>query len=244
MQLLPAIDLKDGAVVRLKQGDFDRVTDYPTTPLALARTYQQQGADCLHIVDLDGARDGAASNLDVIAGIVADTKLSIQTGGGVRSSEDIRKRLQRGVRRVVVGSVAVEQPDKFIHWLDRFGPDNLIAALDVRRHEDGRYYPASRGWLHAGGRDLPATLDQLTGAGLKHVLCTDIERDGMLSGPNIELYQLLLERYPGLLLQASGGVSEINNLRVLKNAGLAAVVTGKALLEGRFDVPAALEVCR
>jgi len=244
MQLLPAIDLKHGAVVRLKQGDFDQVTDYPTTPLALARTYQRQGADCLHIVDLDGAREGAASNLDEIAGIVTDTGLSVQTGGGIRHSEDIRKRLQRGIRRVVVGSVAVEQPDKFIHWLDRFGPDRLIAALDVRRHEDGFYYPASRGWLKAGGRDLLATLDQLTGAGLIHVLCTDIERDGMLSGPNVGLYQELLERYPGLQLQASGGVSEITDISTLKNAGLAAVVTGKALLEGRFEVPAALEQCR
>ncbi|MEE2566738.1 1-(5-phosphoribosyl)-5-[(5-phosphoribosylamino)methylideneamino]imidazole-4-carboxamide isomerase [Hyphobacterium marinum] len=240
MQLYPAIDLLDGRVVRLRQGAFDAVTDYGGDPLALADAWKGQGADWLHVVDLSGARDGAQAQLDTVAGI-ARTGLAIQSGGGIRSERDLACLYGSGVKRAVVGSLAVIDPDRVLRWLERFGADRIALAFDVRRVE-GVAYPAIRGWTETPGVTLDALLEIYSASGLRHALVTDIGRDGALNGPALDLYADLGRRYPDIAWQASGGVSSLADLRALRQAGVAGAITGRAVLDGRFSVREAL-VC-
>lgn len=241
MQLIPAIDLRGGQVVRLRQGDFKRETRYQRDPVALAEYYADSGAEVLHIVDLDAARDGGEQNMEVMQRMVDASGLCVQVGGGVRARADVRRRLDVGCARVVVGSVAATAPERFVAWLQEFGADNLVAALDVRRGEDGAYYPAVHGWVETGKKPLERVLNPLISGGLRHLLATDIARDGELSGPNLDLYHRLLEYGPGLAVQASGGVSELEDFDALLRLDLAGVIVGKALLENRFTVKDALQ---
>lgn len=242
MKLIPAIDLLDGRCVRLLHGDFDQVTDYPASAAALARDYADAGAQWLHVVDLAASRDGADADTSALFSLLGQARQSVQTGGGVRSAEDVSRRLDAGAARVVIGSLSVTDSKGFIGWLEQFGASRLVAALDVRIGEDGIPWPRIHGWTGRGDRDLWQLLDELVAGGLRHLLCTDISRDGALSGPNIELYTDITRRYPGLQLQASGGVSSLDDLQQLKPTGAAGVITGKALLEKRFSVAEALEV--
>lgn len=239
IRIIPAIDLRGGRVVRLSQGDYDAETRYKQDPVALARTYQAAGADYLHVVDLDAARDGGEENLPVIRRITDALSIPVQSGGGVRSGDDIRRRFQAGLARVVVGSVAVSEPQRMSRWLDEFGSDALVAALDVRQ-ADGVFRPAVKGWTETAGQDLEQTLAPLAAAGLRHLLVTDISRDGQLQGPNMALYQSLREHWPDLVLQASGGIAELDDLRQLAEHDIPSVIVGKALLEGRFSLKQAL----
>ncbi len=248
MILYPAIDIINGQCVRLRQGDFQQQTTYQMEPLALATDYAAAGAEWLHIVDLDASRDGSDANLPLIAGLAANLDIKIQTGGGVRSETDIEKRLAAGVNRVVVGSLAVEQPQQFRDWLADYGSSRLVAAVDVRlQQHDGqqRWLPATHGWQQqSAGLDLFELLEQLCTGGLQHLLCTDIGRDGMLQGPNIKLYQQLRQRFPNLSIQASGGVAELENIATLQQHNIDGLVIGKALLDGRFELREALEIAR
>lgn len=236
MKIYPAIDLIDGQVVRLFQGRYDSQTDYSSDPLSLAHDYQEQGAELLHLVDLNAARDGGNGQLGIIANLAQSLDIPVQCGGGVRSVTDIQARFEAGCQRVVVGSLAVSEPEQFCHWLGRFGAERLVAALDVRQAEDGRWLPAIKGWQEQAGVDLFQLLDEFVGAGLRHLLCTDISRDGALIGANRQLYRELCARYPQLHVQASGGVGGLDELPALANTGAAAVIVGKALLEGRFSL--------
>lgn len=244
MKIYPAIDLMDGQCVRLYQGRFDQRTDYPGDPLALAREYQNAGAECLHVVDLDAARDNddgdSHHQLDVITDLVRDLDIPLQTGGGVRTETDLALRFQAGCQRVVVGSLAVRNPRLFGQWLRRYGAERLVAALDVRQDEQGIWRPAVKGWQEEAAMDLLDLLEQLSGYGLRHLLCTDISRDGVLGGPNVDLYRMLAQRFPMLHVQASGGVGALSDLAPLQACGAAGVVVGKALLEGRFTLDEAL----
>lgn len=242
MKIYPAIDLIDGRVVRLFQGRYDARTDYAETPLSLALDYQDQGAELLHVVDLNAARDGGSTQLELITQLARSLKIPLQAGGGVRSVEDVQRRFDAGCQRVVVGSVAIRQPAQFCNWLQRFGAERLVVALDVRKSASGRWLPASHGWQEEQGIDLFELLDQFSGAGLRHVLCTDISRDGALAGANRALYHQLCQRYPQLHIQASGGVGEVDELSALAATGAAAVIIGKALLEGRFTLAQALQL--
>ena len=242
MQLIPAIDLLDGRCVRLRHGDFKEVTFYETEPVQLARKYAHGGARWLHVVDLAASRDGKKADTGPLFKLLDAAPQQVQTGGGVRGREDIEARLEAGARRVVTGSVCASQPQRFARWLQSFGPEQLVAALDVLIDEDGVAWPRIYGWTEDAGRDLHDLLDELTDCGLKHLLCTDIGRDGAMHGPNVELYQSLATRYPGLEIQASGGVSKLDDLRQLGLTGAAGAITGKALLEETFTVSEALEV--
>ena len=228
----PAIDVRGGAVVRLRQGDYARETRYPTTPLALAQQYARQGAQWLHLVDLDAARSGGHGLGGLVAGIKATTSLRVQVGGGVRSASDVEAILAAGADRVVVGSVAIRQPALAGAWLETFGPERLVFALDARRDAQGRWTLPSHGWTEGSGVSLEALLARHVGHGLRHLLCTDIARDGMLGGLNMALYQWLLETAPAIRLQASGGVRGVADVLVARAAGCAGVIVGKALLEG------------
>lgn len=238
MEILPSIDLCGGAVVRLAQGDFQRQTHYDVDPQRLAAQYRAAGARWLHVVDLDGARSGELRNLSIVAALVR-SGLSIQVGGGVRSESDLHTLFDAGASRVVLGSVAVRDPELVERWLQTFGPERLCLALDTR-FVDGAWTLPSAGWL----RSEPARLDELApcyaAAGAMHLLSTDIDRDGMLAGPSIELYRWLRELVPAMRIQASGGVRDRSDVVALGAIGINAVILGRSLLEGRVELAEAL----
>jgi len=238
LEIIPAIDLRDGRVVRLAQGDYARETRYAADPVALAERYRDEGARWLHVVDLDGARDGAQRNLDVVRRLAA-VGLKVQSGGGVRAQADVECLLDAGAARVVVGSVAVSTPDDVEAWLGRYGADALCIALDTR-HDGERWTLPVRGWTAASTRTLDELAPRFAAAGAIHLLCTDIARDGMLSGPNVELYAHLARTVPGLRVQASGGVRDAADVARLAQTGAAGVILGRSLLEGRITVAEAL----
>jgi phosphoribosylformimino-5-aminoimidazole carboxamide ribotide isomerase len=241
MQLIPAIDLLDGECVRLHRGNFAECKVYDVDTLSLARDYADAGADWLHVVDLAASRDGEDADNGPLFRLLGGVKQNVQTGGGVRKRDDISARLDHGADRVVVGSISVTQPARFGRWLRHFGSDALVAALDVRLDDDGLPWPRIYGWTEGSEHNLWDLLEMLAGEGLKHVLCTDISRDGAMYGPNLDLYVELTQRYPGLQIQASGGVSGLRDLERLTLTGAAAAITGKALLEQCFTVREALE---
>jgi phosphoribosylformimino-5-aminoimidazole carboxamide ribotide isomerase len=224
--------------VRLLKGRFDAETRYPSDPLDLAREYQALGAERLHVVDLDGARDGTPGNWDLISRLAALPGIALQVGGGVRSEERLTALLTLGVARVVIGSLAILEPVALRRWLDRHGPDRVVLALDVRHDSAGKPMLLTHGWQQRGSRCLWALLaDPVAGYGgsaLKHVLCTDVERDGALAGPNVALYEDAVRRFPGIAWQASGGVRDADDLRALAATGAVAAVSGRALLERRM----------
>ncbi len=235
MKIIPAIDLKDGKCVRLFKGDFDRVTEYSSDPTVIGRRFSQLKVADLHIVDLDGARSGTQDNAQIVAEIASQTDLSIQLGGGIRERADIERWLSHGVRRCVIGSVAISEPDIVIGWLNEFGADRIILALDVKIDDQGTPQLTTHGWTRNSGVSLWDCLGAFAAAGAQHVLCTDVARDGAMSGPNVELYEETLRRFPRLLLQASGGVRNLADLEQLRDSGLPAAITGRALLDGEIS---------
>lgn len=235
--LYPAIDVREGRVVRLAQGDYARETRYADDPFAVASAYAAAGAEWLHLVDLDAARAGGYTLAPLLARLKSQTNLRVQTGGGVRSPSDVETLLAAGADRVVIGSLAVREPEQVAAWIARFGGERITVALDTRRDDEGRWRLPVHGWTEEGGRELDALAADYTEAGLHHLLCTDIARDGMLSGPNIGLYRHLCARFPQLAVQASGGVREAADLVAASEAGCAGIVLGRALLEGRLELP-------
>ncbi|MBY0565304.1 MAG: 1-(5-phosphoribosyl)-5-[(5-phosphoribosylamino)methylideneamino] imidazole-4-carboxamide isomerase [Hyphomonadaceae bacterium] len=237
MLIVPAIDLSGGACVRLFQGRFDAVTDYGD-PFVRLRAFERAGAEWVHIVDLDGARQGAPAQSDLIARLAAETNLKIQCGGGARSRLHAQALLDAGVSRVVVGSVAVRDPGAVCGWIDAFGVDRICLALDVRARGDA-WEVAADGWTAGGGKTLSDVLQCYPHQSL-HVLVTDISRDGALTGPNLTLMRTVRALRPDIRLQASGGVSSLVDLAALRDAGADAAIVGRALYENRFTLEAAL----
>jgi phosphoribosylformimino-5-aminoimidazole carboxamide ribotide isomerase len=235
MLLIPSIDLRGGHCVRLLRGDFAAETRYDVDAPALLARYRALGASWLHVVDLDGARDGQLSNRELIGRLAGQDGLALQVGGGVRSAELIEDLLRAGVARVVLGSAAVEQPSLVSQWLTEHGPERLCLAFDVRLDEKSVPRLHTRGWRIASTRSLWDCVAEFTPFGLKHVLCTDIERDGALAGPNLALYAEALQRHPQLQWQASGGIASAADLAALAALGVPAAISGKALLEQRID---------
>jgi len=236
--VIPAIDLRGGQVVRLKQGDYAQQTIYAGDPRALASRYADAGARWLHLVDLDGARSGRLGNLAVIQSIAADG-MAVQAGGGVREETDLQRLFDAGVQRVVLGSVAIRDPERVAGWLATYGADRLTVALDTRRI-DGRWTLPSAGWTEIEARTLDELAPWYAARGARHLLCTDIDRDGMLAGFNLDLYRHLADSVPQLAVQASGGVRSLDDIRAARAAGAQGVILGRALLEGRFSVEEAL----
>ena len=234
MELIPAIDLRDGRCVRLFKGDFERETRYAVDPVELAIKYRELGARWLHVVDLDGAKQGAPVNLALVARIRERSSLRVQCGGGVRDRQSLQ-RVLKIVDRVVIGSLAVTAPELVGSWLTEFGAERLTLALDVRVGPDGKAAIATHGWTRASSAMLASTVEFFVPAGLKHVLCTDIDRDGALSGPNIELYADCVRRWPAVAFQASGGVRDAADLAALAATEVAAAISGRALLDGRIN---------
>jgi phosphoribosylformimino-5-aminoimidazole carboxamide ribotide isomerase len=233
MELIPAIDIRGGRCVRLLRGEFDQETRYELDPRELARAYRAAGARWLHIVDLDGARDGERGNAALIGEIAESADLSIQLGGGIRSEGSLVAALA-SADRAVVGSLAVTSPDTVAGWLDRFGPDRIVLGLDVRLDRGGTPRVTTHGWTEDSALALDDAIARFAAAGLRHVLCTDVARDGALSGPNLDLYRKVQAAWPAIALQASGGIQNAADLEALAATGVAAAISGKALLEKRI----------
>jgi len=235
MQLIPAIDLRGGRCVRLLQGRFDAETVYADDPTDIMRQYLALGATCVHVVDLDGAREGTQGNRPALTALTAlAPHRAVQVGGGIRNRVVADGMFDIGVGRVVVGSLAVTQPEMVDGWLHELGGDRVVLAFDVRLDEGGTPRLATHGWERQTQRALWDTVEHYLTHGLRHVLCTDVARDGALSGPNVQLYADAVRRFPQIEWQASGGVSSAGDLHRLAGTGVAAVISGRALLEGRI----------
>lgn len=240
MIVYPAIDLRQGGCVRLMHGRFDAVTHYDDQqPAARLAAFAASGARWAHIVDLDGAEAGRAVQHALIGELAGAVDIRIQSGGGVRSADDVQALLDAGVARVVVGSLAVSQPWTVADWLTRFGLDRITLAIDVKADGD-RWAPALKGWTEAADVDLWAALDRYPPGLSRHLLVTDVGRDGALTGPNIDLLGEIARRRPDLKVQASGGVSRLSDLGAARAAGCDGVIVGRALYEGRFTVAEAV----
>lgn len=238
MQLIPSIDLRGGNCVRLLRGDFAHETIYDVDPRNLIDRYVRLGARWLHLVDLDGARDGLLANRKFITELAAEHPLALQVGGGIRSAEVVEELLSAGVDRVAIGSTAVERPEEVATWFATFGAERICLALDVRLEPSATgTLPRllTRGWTAGSNTSLWEAVAFYLPHGLRHVLCTDVERDGALEGPNLQLYGDCVARFPQIAWQASGGVRGTQDLAVLKAIGVAASISGKALLEGRLN---------
>ena len=238
MIIYPAIDLIAGEIVRLHKGDFAQKTTYGTDPVAVAKSYAEAGASWLHLVDLDGAKDPAQRQTDLIGRIISGSGLKVQTGGGIRSRADVEALVAAGASRVVIGSLAVREPDLVAAMIRDFGVDTICLAADVVRPDD-EFLIAVSGWQEASDMSLSAFLSGFEVAGLRHVLCTDIDRDGTMRGPNVDLYHSVKNDFPKIHLQASGGVKGIEDLEGLPTDG---VIIGRAIYEGAIDLRAALDL--
>ena len=231
IELIPAIDIIGGQCVRLTKGDYDQKTVYRDSPAEVAKEFEQIGFKRLHVVDLDGAKSKHIVNSEVLRRVTTDTQLVVDFGGGIKTDEDIEKAFAAGASMVTIGSIAVTDPDLFMGWLEKYGAEHIILGADVRH---GKI--SINGWKEDSAEDLLPFLKKYVDAGVKNVLCTEISKDGTLTGPAIELYQSIMAAYPGLHLIASGGVSSIDDIKALEAAGIPAVVFGKAYYEGKIKV--------
>ena len=231
IELIPAIDIIGGQCVRLTKGDYDQKTVYRDSPAEVAKEFEEIGFRRLHVVDLDGAKSKHIVNDEVLRAITTDTQLTVDFGGGIKTDEDIEKAFAAGSAMVTVGSIAVTQPDLFMGWLEKYGPERMILGADVRH---GKI--SINGWKEDSAEDLLPFLQKYIDAGVRNVLCTEISKDGTLSGPAIGLYSEVMEAYPELHLIASGGVSSLDDIKALDAAGIPAVVFGKAIYEGKIDL--------
>jgi len=234
MQLIPSIDLRGGRTVRLLYGDFDQETRYEEAPLEVARRFHAFGARVLHVVDLDGARGHGEENRAIVYELAAKSGLELQVGGGIRTVQAVEDLLEHGVSRVVIGSLAVEQPALVREWLARWGVERVVLALDVRLDDAGTPLVQTRGWTAATATSLWSALEPYLELGPVQVLCTDIGRDGAMLGPNLDLYAAAMRRFPALRWQASGGVRSAADLAALAALGIAGAISGKALVEDRI----------
>ncbi|EAR54060.1 1-(5-phosphoribosyl)-5-[(5-phosphoribosylamino)methylideneamino] imidazole-4-carboxamide isomerase [Photobacterium sp. SKA34] len=232
--IIPALDLIEGQVVRLFQGDYGQVTEYKVDPAEQFNLYHQAGANWLHLVDLTGAKDTQARQLSLIEKLLKSTLANVQIGGGVRTEQDVADLLNAGAKRVVIGSTAVKQPEMVKGWMEKYGAEHIVLALDINIDDNGNRIVAVSGWQEDSGVTIEALLEDFLKVGLKHVLCTDISRDGTLAGSNVELYIDLCRQYPQVQFQSSGGIGSLDDIAALKGSGVAGVIVGRALLDGKF----------
>lgn len=236
--IFPAIDLMDRKCVRLFKGDFNQRTDYDVSPLAVAKSYAAAGATWMHVVDLDGAKTETTTQSDLIIQLANESGLNVQTGGGIRSSKQIKTLLDGGVKRVVIGSLAVSDKPRVKSWMDEFGPDKIVLALDINIGDDGEPCPALKGWTEASEETLWDVVAAYDNA--RTLLVTDISKDGVLGGANVDLYATITERYPDIDLITSGGVGTLGHVRALKALNPHGVIIGKALYENKFTLAEAI----
>lgn len=231
IELIPAIDVIDGKCVRLSQGDYQSKKVYNENPVEVAKMFEAHGIHRLHVVDLDGAASKHVVNYKVLEALAEQTSLVIDFGGGIKSDEDLHIAFESGAQMVTLGSIAVKEPDTFNRWMEVYGSERIILGADAK---DGKI--AVNGWLECSRLELMPFLNDYIKKGVAKVLCTDISRDGMLNGPSLELYKQIMEAHPDLHLIASGGISGMKDIEALNEAGIPAVVFGKAFYEGRITL--------
>ena len=229
IEIIPAIDIIDGKCVRLEKGDYSKKKVYSSNPVDISRTFESWGIKRLHLVDLDGAKASHIVNYRVLNEITSSTSLIIDFGGGIKSEEDLRIAFENGASMVTCGSIAVKNPEIVKEWLNIYGAEKIILGAD---HRNGNI--AYGGWMENSKLELFSFIRQYINMGLEKVICTDIEKDGMLQGPSVEIYQQILSDFKSLYLIASGGVSDIEDVKRLSAAGIPAVIIGKAIYEGKI----------
>lgn len=238
--IIPAIDLLDGQIVRLYQGDYARQTAFELPLKQQLQGYIDQGAQWLHLVDLSGARQPDQAQTALLRELLCDLSAKVQVGGGIRTEAQLEAMLEAGADRVVIGSMAVTAPDTVQQWLHKYGSSAICLALDIQIDHQGQKIPAIHGWQQAADTTLEKLIDRYLTAGLEHVLVTDISRDGTLSGANTALYRELAAHYGQIHWQASGGIATLEDINDIKQSGAAGVIVGRALLQGNFNVKEAV----
>jgi phosphoribosylformimino-5-aminoimidazole carboxamide ribotide isomerase len=236
MRIIPAIDVIDGKCVRLARGDYDQVKTYSQDPLEVAKMFESHGLRFLHLVDLDGAREGRVINWKTIEKITTKTNLTIDFGGGLKTDAEIARIFDTGIAQVNLGSIAVNKPDKINEWMEKYGAEKIILSADVRRNKI-----AINGWQEISPVEVTEFIKGFTTQGLRYFACTDIDRDGMLNGPNTSFYKQMIKEFPSIKLIASGGISSVENLEELAQTGVDAVIIGKAIYENRISIKDLLE---
>ena len=231
MEIIPAIDIIDGKCVRLTQGDYEQKTIYNENPLEVAKAFEGAGLKRLHLVDLDGAKEGTVKNWVVLQQIAANTTLSIDFGGGIKQDKDLKIVFESGAAYATIGSLAVKQRDVFVSWLNEYGADKFLLGADVKSEKI-----AVAGWLETTDIDIYDFLNDYVEHGIQQVFCTDVSKDGKLEGPSLDLYKKVIEQFPSLWFIASGGVSSMDDLYALKSIGCAGAIVGKAIYEGRIQL--------
>ncbi|MBK4765227.1 MAG: 1-(5-phosphoribosyl)-5-[(5-phosphoribosylamino)methylideneamino]imidazole-4-carboxamide isomerase [Pantoea sp. Brub] len=239
--IIPAIDLIDGKVVRLYQGNYNQQFNYSKNPLKYLQYYVKQGANIIHLIDLTGAKNPDNRQIVFIEKLLNNINIDIQIGGGIRHSKDIKTLLSIGVNRVVIGSMAVQQIEQVREWFIQFGSDSIILAIDLFIDEFNSQKVAIHGWQKQTDLNLDNIIKNFKSVGLKHVLCTDISRDGTLKGPNVDLYKMLTKKYPNISFQSSGGVRSLQDIKLLSKSGVHGVIIGRALLENKFTLSEAIQ---
>lgn len=237
MRIIPAIDIIDGKVVRLSEGDYNRATTYNDDPVETAKQFEDYGITHLHLVDLDGARSQGIVNYKVLEKICKATNLKVDFGGGIKSDKDIQIAFESGARQVTGGSIAIKNPELFKSWINQYGSDRIILGADSKNRKI-----ATNGWLETSDSDVVDFIQQYQTEGVEYVICTDITKDGMLNGPAFELYEEIIST-TNVKLIASGGVSNVGDLIRLKKLGCEGAIVGKALYEGRISLNQLQELC-
>ncbi len=237
MKIIPAIDIINGKCVRLTQGDYAQQKTYNENPLEVAKMYEDAGIRYLHLVDLDGAKQGKIVNYKVLEAIASQTKLAVDFGGGLKTDADIETAFSSGAAQVTAGSIAVKQPETVYAWLEKYGTDKIILGADCRNRKI-----AVSGWLEESTLDVVDFIKDFSGKGIQSVICTDISKDGMLQGPSFELYGEILEQ-ANVGLIASGGVTTMDDLYKLKEMGCAGAIIGKAIYEGNITITQLRALC-
>jgi len=231
MKIIPAIDIIDGKCVRLTKGDYAQQKIYNENPVEVAKQFADAGLDRLHIVDLDGAKAGAIVNLKVLENVATATSLTIDFGGGVKNINDVGNIFDAGAAMVTIGSLAVKHPELLEEWLMEFGADKFLIGADVLNEKI-----KIAGWLEDAGIDITAFIAKMLGLGVTNIFCTDISKDGVLEGPATDLYKKILTDFPDINLVASGGVSNMQDVRALKEIGCSGAIIGKAIYENRVTL--------
>ncbi len=231
IDVIPAIDIIEGKCVRLSQGDYNQKKVYNENPVEVAQMFEDHGINRLHLVDLDGAKAGHIINYKVLEQIATKTDLVIDFGGGLKTNEDLKIAFNSGAQMITGGSIAVKNQDVFSSWIDTYGSDKIILGADVKDEK-----VAVSGWLETSDLELIPFIKDYIGKGITKVICTDISKDGMLQGPAIDLYRKVLDKFPELYLVASGGLSSMEDVDRLVEAKVPAVITGKAIYEGKIDL--------
>lgn len=231
IELIPAIDIIDGKCVRLSQGDYHSQKVYNENPVEVAKMFEAHGIRRLHLVDLDGAASKHIVNHKVLETVAGQTSLIIDFGGGIKSDEDLHIAFESGAKMVTLGSIAVKEPETLVKWINTYGSERIILGADTKDRKI-----AVNGWMEYSNMELMPFIDEYMKKGVTKVLCTDISRDGMLNGPSTDLYKKIMETHPDLHLIASGGISSMKDIEMLEEAGIPAVVFGKAFYEGRITL--------